>query len=200
MFPERFRGCGFSKTDLTTANGITAARFPHRHGRTDRNSLDSAAILHIKRHLSRIVLLKHRTLNLAATEPDASPYNQSDATGFIRLSALQLKAPAQGKESGDPGVAHCLPACVHASRVSGFGVSPKQSFPQISIAPSDVRSRGKFATARTHFRAGETLIGPTGEMPLPPQPHDRRSILSTHERKNMDDGCRRDYLGSEHVG
>ena len=33
------------------------ARFPIGHGRTDRNSLGSAAILHIKRHLSRVAFV-----------------------------------------------------------------------------------------------------------------------------------------------
>jgi TolB-like protein/class 3 adenylate cyclase/Tfp pilus assembly protein PilF len=47
--------------------------------------------------------------------------------------------------------------------------------------------------------AGETPASPTGKMPVPPQPHDRRSILSTLGRKNMDDGCRRDYTSQRNM-
>ena len=47
--------------------------------------------------------------------------------------------------------------------------------------------------------AGETPASPTGKMPVSPQPHDRRSILSTLGRKNMDDGCRRDYTSQRNM-
>jgi hypothetical protein len=76
-------------------------RFPLGHAWTDRNSLGSAAILHIKRHLSRRSTGGNIKLETIATmESDASAYDQTDATRFTRLNALRLKVRALSGESG----------------------------------------------------------------------------------------------------